>query len=128
MHGGGPLLYSRSTTPVLNDNAFHLFGERNGNTGSPQEQIPLQNSTHAITYPQFWNIPNSGDLLFTYRVGVSGNGEWQLARWNHADRAWSSVHTAIKPSEASPQPWIDNDYTRRQLAERVRLPRWLGVR
>lgn len=111
MHGGGPLLYSRSTAPVVNDNPIHLPGEREGNAGALQNQIPLQNETNAITYPQFWNVPNSGDLLFTYRIGVAGNGEWQLARWNNDARNWSSIHTAIKPDDASPQPWIDNDYS-----------------
>jgi hypothetical protein len=110
MHGGGPLLYSRSATPVVKDSPMHLPGETVGNKGSLRDQIPLQNETNAITYPQFWNIPNSGDLLFTYRVGSAGNGEWQLARWINSERKWSSVHTAIKPDDASPQPWIDNDY------------------
>lgn len=111
MHGGGPLLYSRSTAPVNNDRPFHLPGEKEGNTGSLRNQIPLQNDTNAITYPQFWNVPNSGDLLFTYRVGSAGNGEWQLARWSDKAREWSSIHTAIKPDDASPQPWIDNDFS-----------------
>ncbi len=111
MHGGGPLLYSHSTAPVLNDEAFHVHGEREGNAGMLQNQIPLQNDTNAITYPQLWNIPGSGDLLLTFRVGSAGNGEWQLTRWDNAERAWSSVHTAIGSTDASPdQPWIDNDY------------------
>jgi hypothetical protein len=111
MHGGGPLLYSRSPTPVVNERPLHLLGERVGNAGVPRDQVPLQNDTHAITYPQFWNIPNTGDLLFTYRVGSAGNGEWQLARWGNAASAWSSIHTAIAPSDGRPQPWIDNDYS-----------------
>src|SRR6476660_10429596 len=111
MHGGGPLLYSRSTTPVVNAGPMHLPDENEGNKGSLRNEIPLQNETNAITYPQFWNIPNSGDLLFTYRVGSAGNGEWQLARWNNTARAWSSIHTAINPGDASPQPWIDNDFS-----------------
>lgn len=111
MHGGGSLLYSRSTTPVLNDEAFHVHGEREGNAGMLHNQIPLQNDTNAITYPQFWNIPGSGDLLLTFRVGSHGNGEWQLTRWDNAAQAWSSIHTAMGSTDASPlQPWIDNDY------------------
>jgi hypothetical protein len=111
MHGGGPLLYSRTTTPVVNKRPLHVIGERDGNTGVLRGQVPLQNDTNAITYPQFWKIPSTGDLLLTFRVGSAGNGEWQLARWGNAARAWSSIHTAIKPSDSAPQPWIDNDYS-----------------
>ncbi len=111
MHGGGPLLYTRSTTPVLNESPLHLLGERDGNAGVPPDQVPLQHETNAITYPQFWNVPNTGDVLFTYRVGSAGNGEWQLAHWGNAARAWSSIHTAIKPSDDGAQPWLDNDYS-----------------
>jgi hypothetical protein len=106
---GNPLPYTRSTTPVLNDAPFSLVGDTVGNSGSIAGALPLQSS--GITYPQFWNIPDSGDLFLTYRIGSSGNGEWQLARWNNASNTWLSVHTAVNSTDASPvQPWIDNDY------------------
>jgi hypothetical protein len=95
---------------VLSNRPFHVYGENQGNKHAMWNEVPLQNDTNAITYPQFWNIPKSGDLLMTYRVGTAGNGEWQLARWNDASRKWTSVHTAINPNDAAPQPWIDNDY------------------
>lgn len=111
MHGGGPLLYSRSTASVLNDAPWQLSGDQLGNAGAMQQEVPLQNDTNAITYPQFWNIPDSGDLLLTFRVGAAGNGEWQLVRWDNAAAKWRSVHTAIGSTDDSPrQPWIDNDY------------------
>ena len=106
---GNSLPYSRSTAPVLNGNPFHLVGDSVGNSASIANALPLQ--TNGITYPEFWNIPGSGDLLFTYRTGSSGNGEYQLARWNNASDVWQSVHTALNSSDTSTvQPWIDNDY------------------
>ena len=39
---------------------------------------------NAVTYPEFYNIPNSDDLLFTYRQGSSGNGDQWFARYNAA--------------------------------------------
>jgi hypothetical protein len=111
MHGGGPLLYSRSENSVLNEKELHIPGEQNGNAGALQKQVPLQNDTRAITYPQFWNVPNSCDLLLTYRVGSAGNGRWQLARWDNASSKWTSIHTSLKAGDSSRQPWIESDYS-----------------
>ena len=102
-----PLLYSRSRGPVVNDAPLHLVGERSGNAGSIRNALPFQ-AGH-VTYPEFFNIPGSGDLLLTYRIGVSGNGKWQLARWNNAAKTWSGIHTAVNSGDG-PQPWIDSDY------------------
>jgi hypothetical protein len=106
---GNPLPYSRSTTPVLNDEPMHLVGEEVGNSGAIADALPFQSGR--VTYPEFFNIPGSGDLLLVYRLGSSGNGEWQLVRWNNVSNDWSAIHAASNPVDGQPQPWIDNDFT-----------------
>jgi hypothetical protein len=106
---GNPLPYTRSTTPMLNDGPLHLIGESAGNSGGIAGALPFQSGR--VTYPEFFNIPGSGDLLLTYRIGAASNGEWQLARWNNATKTWSGIHTAVNSGDSGPQPWIDNDYS-----------------
>jgi len=106
---GNPLYYTRSTTPLINDLPMHVFGETQGNSGD-LNAIPLQGAN--VTYPELYNVPGSGDLLLAYRTGSSGDGEYQLARWNNTADAWTSVRTAVNALDsASQQPWIDNDYS-----------------
>jgi hypothetical protein len=98
-----PMQYARSTTTVVNDDPIAM-------TGVLANQFPLQ-SGGDFTYPEFYNIPDSGDLLFAYRTGVSGNGEYQLARWDDATNVWNAVHAARNSTDASAvQPWMDNDF------------------
>jgi hypothetical protein len=98
-----PMQYARSTTAVVNDDPITM-------TGLLANEFPLQ-SGGDFTYPEFYNIPGSGDLLFAYRTGVSGNGEYQLARWDDAGNAWNAVHAARNSSDSSAvQPWMDNDF------------------
>lgn len=106
---GNPLLYSRSTTSVLNDNPFQLVGGSAGNSGSISGVLPFQSS--GVTYPELTNIPGSGDLLINYRVGSSGDGEWQLARWDNQNDVWTSIHSAVNSGNTGAQPWFDDDYS-----------------
>jgi hypothetical protein len=106
---GNALPYTRSTSSVLNDGDFQLVGGTVGNAGSIGGALPFQSS--ATTYPEFFNIPGSGDLLMTYRLGNAGNGEWQLARWDNANDTWSGIHTAQNSGNAGTEPWIDNDFS-----------------
>lgn len=103
MHGN-PLLYTRSTTSVLNDDAFILTGDTVGNSAAIGSQVPLASSS--ITYPEFYNIPGSGDLMFMFRTGSSGNGNYQLLRWNNSADTWS----AVRASTSGNPPWIAADY------------------
>lgn len=36
----------------------------------------------SVTYPEFYNVPNSKDLLFVYRQGASGYGDTYFARYD----------------------------------------------
>lgn len=37
---------------------------------------------NSVTYPEFYNVPKSKDLLVVYRQGVSGNGDSWFARYD----------------------------------------------
>ncbi|MBC7783562.1 MAG: BNR-4 repeat-containing protein, partial [Burkholderiales bacterium] len=110
---GNVMQYTRSNTSVLNDNAFTMFNDTVGNdntNGVKANEIPLYN--RPVTYPEFTNVPNSGDLIFAYRTDSSGNGEFQMSRWNNAGNTWAGIHTAYQPGNApAAQPWIDNDFS-----------------
>jgi len=102
MHNNA-LLYTRSTTPAIGDGAFVLAGDTVGNSsGGLRSEFSL---TSSVTYPMFYNVPGSGDILFHYRTGSSGNGDAQLLRWNNATDTWAAVHAS------SGVPWIEGDYT-----------------
>lgn len=45
---------------------------------------------NSVTYPQFYSLP-SGDLLFLYRDGASGNGNAMLNRYAIKTGKWSQV-------------------------------------
>ncbi|BCM93942.1 hypothetical protein IAD21_05837 [Abditibacteriota bacterium] len=54
-------------------------------------EMPMTGKDEArVTYPQFYTLP-SGDLLFLYRDGASGNGNAMLNRYNVETGEWSSV-------------------------------------
>jgi autotransporter-associated beta strand protein len=101
--------YTRSTASVLNDNTFTLTGQATGNnttTGVLANEIPLYNQS--ITYPEFYNVPGTGDLMLGFRTGASGNGDAHLVRWNNTSNAWQGVR--VGTSQDSANPFIDNDY------------------
>lgn len=47
-----------------------------------------------VTYPEFHALP-SGDLLFAYRHGSSGNGRLVLNRYSLATRRWTRVQSNL---------------------------------
>ncbi len=94
------MLYTRSALSVTNDSAFTLVGDTTGNSGGLGNQITTSSN---VTYPNFYYIPGSDDLLLSFRIGSSGNGDLQLHRWDAVSDVWNPVHAA--PSA----PWIDGD-------------------
>jgi autotransporter-associated beta strand protein len=93
---GNPLLYTRSTTPVTGGQALSLVGDTVGNS-SAINTMTGSNET-GTTYPNFIRIPGSGDLLFNYRTGGSGNGTYRIARYQDATDTWTWAD----------QTWIGN--------------------
>ncbi|WP_425395232.1 DUF1553 domain-containing protein [Aeoliella sp.] len=120
---GNPLLYSRSTTSVVNDDPFEMVGGTVGNAASITDALPFQSA--GVTYPEFTNIPGSGDLLINYRRGSSGDGEWQLVRWDNQNDVWNGVHTALNSGDTGPQPWFDDDYSGDSLPDTNAYPNGL---
>ena len=87
MHGNN-FLYTKSTSSVLNSNPINLIGGSTGNAAAPNSMTGLYNT--GVTYPDFYNLPD-GDLLFAYRNGSSGNGDYRLRRYDTATDAWSEL-------------------------------------
>jgi autotransporter-associated beta strand protein len=91
------LLYAISTAPVtdaaLNSIAFTQQTAANAPTLFPDSG----NDTNEVTYPQFYAIPNSSNLLFTYRNGGagggSGNGNQYFNVYNPSSKTFS--HTFV---------------------------------
>lgn len=96
------MLYTRSTASVLNDSPISLIGDTVGNSATLGYEFSRNDS---VTYPQFYNIPGSGDLLMAYRDGVWGDGDMLLYRWDDSSRQWNGVHTTTS------RPWISGDYS-----------------
>lgn len=95
-HHNVPLNYARSLKPESLE------------FGAPEKMIgSLENK---VTYPEFYNLP-SGDLLFFYRDGGSGNGNLILNRYSAKTRKWSRVQNNLVDGEgrrnAYPQMTVD---------------------
>jgi hypothetical protein len=87
MHANN-FLYTKSTSSVLNSNPINLIGGSTGNAAAPNSMTGLYNT--AVTYPDFYNLPD-GDLLFAYRNGSSGSGDYRMRRYDTATNAWSEL-------------------------------------
>ncbi len=100
MHGNS-LKYARTVAPVTGSQAIRFPTNSSGQTiqitmGS------LVGPTNQVTYPHFIPLPG-GDLLFLYRDGVSGGGDWYLNRYRTASQTWVSVNTN---ATGQPVPFI----------------------
>lgn len=72
MHGDSPFHYARSAPWSLTLIATNMTGFE-----------------HAVTYPQFINMPN-GDLLYLFREGTSGNGDTYINHYSSVTHAWTN--------------------------------------
>lgn len=80
--------YTKSTASVLNANPINLVGGNTGNSAAINSMTGLYNTS--VTYPAFYNLPD-GDLLFMYRNGSSGSGDYRLRRYDTATDQWSEL-------------------------------------
>jgi hypothetical protein len=89
------LKYTTSTASVLNNNTISF----NISEASTMPLSTVGGGQSEITYPQFYNVPGSGDLLFWYRTGGvgggSGNGNLNLNRYSAATGTWSQVQGPV---------------------------------
>ena len=83
-HHDSPLRYARSVSP-----GALAFG--------PEEPM-LDRDEAAVTYPEFHPLP-SGDLLFAYRDGESGDGTLLLNRYDAVSGTWSRAHGRLLDGE-----------------------------
>lgn len=83
-HHGHPLRYCRAKAPGSLE-----FGELQSMTGQDEQDV---------TYPEFYSMPD-GDLLFAYRAGASGRGNFILNRYDHKTAQWRRVHDVIIDGE-----------------------------
>jgi hypothetical protein len=51
-----------------------------------------------VTYPEFHRLP-SGDLLFFYRSGESGEGNLIINRYDHRKRSWTQIQSNLIDGE-----------------------------
>ena len=77
------LLYARSTGSVLGGNPIVMT-----NLGT----AGMTGQENSVTYPKFQTLPD-GDVLFLFREGSSGSGDWYLNRYDTVTDTWSPVHT-----------------------------------
>ncbi|MCU0781587.1 MAG: BNR-4 repeat-containing protein, partial [Akkermansiaceae bacterium] len=81
MHGNA-LLYARSDAPVTGPAPIRMVSL--GTAGMTGQE-------NGVTYPKFQTLPD-GDVVFLFREGGSGSGDWFLHRYNTATDRWAPVH------------------------------------
>jgi hypothetical protein len=77
------LLYAKSDAPVTGTAPIQMVSL--GTAGMTGQET-------TVTYPKFQTLPD-GDVVFLFRMGGSGNGDWYLHRYNHVTKTWSPIHT-----------------------------------
>lgn len=81
-----PIRWRRSESP----GAVSAFGEeRTGMTGDRES---------SACYPEFTRL-RDGTLLFGYRAGYSGNGDWVLNRWDDIEDTWRPLQHPLTDGE-----------------------------
>jgi hypothetical protein len=79
---GNSLRYARSSNSVLGTDPIVMVSLGTaGMTGQEGD----------VTYPKFQTLPD-GDVIFLYREGGSGNGNWYLNRYDTTTDTWAPVH------------------------------------
>ncbi|MFT3746557.1 MAG: BNR repeat-containing protein [Pyrinomonadaceae bacterium] len=75
-----------------------------------EKTVMIGETEKSVTYPEFYPLP-SGDLLFFYRDGASGNGNLVLNRYDITSKKWSRIQTSLIDGErkrnAYPQIAVD---------------------
>ena len=72
--------------------------------GPPEHMTGLREER--VTYPQFYSL-RSGDLLFVYRDGQSGNGDVLLDRYDVRRRAWRVVQHPLIAGEGKRNAYVN---------------------
>lgn len=95
------------TTPTLNAVNFTKQTIASAPTLFPSSGA----TTNEVTYPEFYNIPNSNNLLFIYRNGGagggSGNGNQYFDVYNPSTRTWTNQFV-INGEQTSVNAYLNN--------------------
>jgi hypothetical protein len=91
------LNYAISTTSVTGS-AFGSGGSltltKQTSTGAPTLFPSGSSTTNEVTYPEFYNVPGTGQLIFAYRNGGagggSGNGNQYVDAYNATAKTWTN--------------------------------------
>jgi hypothetical protein len=76
------LLYAKSDAPVTGAAPIRMVSL--GTAGMTGQE-------NSVTYPKFQTLPD-GDVVFLFREGGSGSGDWYLHRYDTATDSWSPIH------------------------------------
>lgn len=76
------LLYAKSAAPVSGNAPIEMISL--GTAGMTGQET-------SVTYPKFQTLPD-GDVVFLFRMGGSGNGDWYLHRYDTSTATWSPIH------------------------------------
>ncbi|MFD2595420.1 BNR repeat-containing protein [Sphingobacterium griseoflavum] len=99
-HHNGRLRYARSTAA--------------GGLTLGAEEPMIGTEEKAVTYPEFFRMPN-GNLLFFYRDGGSGAGNLVINSYDIGEGRWKRVHTNLIDGEGKRnaywQAYVDNKGT-----------------
>ena len=106
-----PLDYGISNTTVTGSSLPSLAFTQQTSTNAPTLFPNSGATTNEATYPQFYNIPNSPDLLFTYRNGGSGggsgNGNQYFDVYNPSTKTWTN-NFVINGEQTSVNAYLNN--------------------
>jgi autotransporter-associated beta strand protein len=50
---------------------------------------------NSVTYPEFFNVPSSKDLLLIHRNGSSGNGNEYISRYSASTQSWTRLQPTL---------------------------------
>ena len=84
-HHDNELRYAISKTPL-----GLVLGDKIGMTGIDEQKV---------SYPQFYNLTNTGGLLFMYRSGQSGRGVLVLNSYDVLTKKWTQLHQNLIDGE-----------------------------
>jgi hypothetical protein len=83
------LKYAKTTSTVTGSAPFRpKFGPIEPRLPGQAENI---DSFERVTYPEFYNILQSDNLILTYRSGSSGNGNQYMSSYDASTNTWSAL-------------------------------------
>lgn len=91
-HHNTPLKYARSQQP--------------GGLELGAARTMLGKDEQVVTYPQFYRLP-SGDILFQYRDGGSGNGRLVVNHYQTTQQKWQRLHNSLIDGEGKRSAYWD---------------------